>query len=113
MDALLRKLDHRVENLRNDLVLAQSQAEERQRVLVLQSEWQKLCMTRQGRNRTIEADAQPCPAPESEGMDDSDTQSVLQGDADGFLTVLSRKARRKHQSVSFGVDGGGRSDQPV
>ena len=34
----LVKLDHRVENLRNDLVLAQSQAEERQRVLVLQSD---------------------------------------------------------------------------
>ena len=37
------KLDQRVYNLRNDLVLAETQAEEnRQRVLVLQSEWQAL-----------------------------------------------------------------------
>ena len=37
------KLDQRVYNLRNDLALAETQAEEnRQRVLVLQSEWQAL-----------------------------------------------------------------------
>ena len=37
------KLDQRLYNLRNDLVLAESQAENnRQRVLVLQSEWHAL-----------------------------------------------------------------------
>ena len=46
------------------------QAEEsRQRVLVLQSEWQAL-YDKAGEESVEKADAQPCHAPESEGMDD-------------------------------------------
>ena len=66
------KLDQRVENLRNDLDLAVTQAEEnRQRVLVLQSEWQAL-HDQVGEETDEQADAQPSRDPDTDGMDASD-----------------------------------------
>ena len=85
------KLEQRVYNLRNDLALAESQAEEnRQRVLVLQSEWQALYD--QAGEVSDDKVEDPCSEgnPESDGMEATDEEKIPLGDSDGFLTVLSR-----------------------
>ena len=88
------KLDQRVENLRNDLILAETQG---QRVLVLQNEWQAL-YDQAGKETDDKAEPQPSQGDlESEDMDATDDDRILFGDSDGFLTVLSRKARKKQQ----------------
>ena len=90
------KLDQRVYNLRNDLVLAETQAEEnRQRVLVLQSEWQALC-DQAGEDTDEKAEQQLSEGGlESDGMEATDDERIPLGDSDGFLTVLSRNGRKK------------------
>ena len=98
----LAKIDQRVENLRNELAGLEVQAEEsRHRVVVLQSEWQAL-YDKAGEESVEKADAQPCHAPESDGMDDSDTHSVLQGDADGFPHGVVSQSSKKTPQVSLG-----------
>ena len=92
------KLDQRVYNLRNDLVLAETQAEEnRQRVLILQSEWQAL-YDQAGEETDEKAEQQLSPIDlESDGMEATDDERIPLGDSDGFLTVLSRNGRKKQR----------------
>ena len=82
------KLDHRVHNLRNDLALAETQAEDnRQRVLVLQSEWQAL-YDQAGEETDEKAEQQVSQGDlESDGMEATDDERIPLGDSDGFLTV--------------------------
>ena len=92
------KLDQRVYNLRNDLVLAETQAEEnRQRVLVLQSEWQAL-YDQAGEETDEKVEKQLSQGDlESDGMEATDDERIPLGDSDGFLTVLSRHGRKKQR----------------
>ena len=98
------KLDQRVYNLRNDLALAESQAEEnRQRVLLLQSEWQAL-YDQAGEETDEKVEKQLSQGDfESDGMEVTDDERIPLGDSDGFLTVLSR-SRRKKQRWEAGQD---------
>ena len=107
------KLEQRVYNLRNDLALAESQAEEnRQRVLVLQSEWQAL-YDQAGEVSDDKVEDQCSEGnPESDGMEATDEEKIPLGDSDGFLTVLSRHGRKKQrrEATQGEQDGKGQED---
>ena len=101
------KQDQRVYNLRNDLALAETQAEEnRQRVPVLQSEWHAL-FDQAGEETDEKVEKQHSQGDlESNGMEATDDERIPLGDSDGFLTVLSR-SRRKKQRREAELDGQG------
>ena len=101
------KLDQRVYNLRNDLALAETQAEEnRQRVLILQSEWQALYdQAGQETDEKVEQQLSHNDL-ESDGTEATDDERIPLGASDGFLTVLSR-SRRKKQRGEVEQDGQG------
>ena len=107
------KLEQRVYNLRNDLALAETQAEEnRQRVLVLQSEWQAL-YDQAGEVTDDKVEDQFSQGnPESDGMEATDEEKIPLGDSDGFLTVLSRHGRKKQrrEATQGEQDGKGQED---
>ena len=100
-------MDLRVYNLRNDLALAETQAEEnRQRALILQSEWQALYeQTGEETDEKIEQQLSQGDL-ESDGMEATDDERIPLGGSDGFLTVLSR-SRRKKQRREAEQDGQG------
>ena len=115
----LAKIDQRVENFRNELAGLEFQAEEsRQRVLVLQSDWQAL-YDKAGEESDAKDDAQPCQAPRNRMTWMTPVRTRCYREIRmAFLTVLSRTARKKHQrSASVADDGdgvhwgGGRFDQ--
>ena len=108
------KLDQRVYNLRNDLVLAETQAEvNRQRVLVLQSEWQAL-YDQAGEETDEKVEKQLSQGDlESDGMEATDDERVPLGDSDGFLTVLSRHGRKKQRREAAQDDQGERDQEEI
>ena len=72
------KLDQKENNLRNDLVLAETQAEE-ENVLVLQSEWQAL-YDQAGEETDEKAENQLSQGDfESDGMEDTDDERIPLG----------------------------------
>ena len=80
------------------MALAETQAEEnRQRVLVLQSEWQAL-YDQAGEDTDEKVEKQLSQGDlESDGMKATDDERIPLGDSDGFLTVLSRSRRKKQR----------------
>ena len=88
-----------------------TQAEEnRQRVLVLENEWQAL-YDQAGEETDDKAEPQPSQGDlESDGMDATDDERIPLRDSDGFLTVLSREAREK-QETEEAHDFGGTGEQ--
>ena len=134
-DALLRKriekdkakefpsrLEQRISNLKHELAAVETQAEEnRQRVLVLQSEWQALYDTKLERTR-IRRLKWKSVQEEEEGdgdmgdvaaMDESDCDN--QEDPEGFKGVLSRCGRKKQRvnKADAAVEGGNPSGQGI
>ena len=85
------KLDQRVYNLRNDLVLAETQAEEnRRRVLVLQSEWQAL-YDQAGEETDEKVEKQLSQGDlESDGMEATDDERIPLGDSGGARNNVRR-----------------------
>ena len=76
-----------------------------QRMLVQQSEWQAVC-DKAAEETDEKAYAQPSQGADSDEIRGSDVNTVLQGVSDGFLTVLSRKTRKKHQRAASNADDG-------
>ena len=80
------------------MALAETQAEEnKQRVLILQSELQAL-YEQAGEGTDEKAEQQLSQGDlESDGMEATDDERIPLGDSDGFLTVLSRNGRKKQR----------------
>ena len=95
---LQARLEQRLSNLRGELASVEAQHEEqRQRVLVLQSEWQAL-YDQAGEETDDKVEEQLSQGNlESDGMEATDDERIPLGDSDGFLTVLSRHGRKKQR----------------
>ena len=126
-DALLRKriekdkakdlqarLEQRLRNLRGELASVEAQHEEqKQRVLVLQSEWQALD-DQAGEETDDKVEEQLSQGnPESDGMEATDEEKIPLGDSDGFLTVLSRHGRKKQRREAAQRDQDGKGQEDV
>ena len=82
--------------------------EQRQRVLVLQSEWQAL-YDQAGEETDDKVEEQLSQGNlESDGMEATDDERIPLGDSDGFLTVLSLHGRKKQRREAAQDDRGGK-----
>ena len=111
---LQARLEQRLSNLRGELASVEAQAEEqRQRVLVLQSEWQAL-YDQAGEETDEKVEEQLSQGNlESDGMEATDDERIPLGDSDGFLTVLSRHGRKKQRREAAQDDRGGKDQEDL